>query len=136
MVSDAVELTLAIDQGTTSTRAIVFDTQAREVAIAQRPPLQILPADSWVEPDPAEIWRATMAVSREMLDDNLGWVLGIGITNQREITEARCEAEMMCFTPGGLKYTDGTVAFIIANTGAAPIRPRARLERGDVAERG
>ena len=83
---DAVELILAIDQGTTSTRAILFDSQARAVAIAQRPLPQIFPADGRVEHDPEEIWRATVAVCREVLGKNLGRVVGIGITNQRETT--------------------------------------------------
>jgi glycerol kinase len=76
---------LAIDQGTTSTRAIVFDREGRPRARAQRELPQIFPSDGWVEHDPEEIWQATLAVCREVLakaDD----VVGIGITNQRETT--------------------------------------------------
>ncbi|HKU95300.1 MAG TPA: glycerol kinase GlpK, partial [Vineibacter sp.] len=80
---------LAIDQGTTSTRAIVFDAAARPVATAQRELPQIYPAPGWVEHDPEEIWRATVAVCREALAQaglDAAAIAGIGITNQRETT--------------------------------------------------
>jgi glycerol kinase len=80
---------LAIDQGTTSTRAIVFDDRARPVATAQRELPQIFPAPGWVEHDPEEIWRATVAVCREALASarlEAAAIAGIGITNQRETT--------------------------------------------------
>jgi len=76
---------LAIDQGTTSTRAIVFDREGRPRATAQRELPQIFPADGWVEHDPEEIWQATLAVCREALAAAPP-VAGIGITNQRETT--------------------------------------------------
>jgi glycerol kinase len=76
---------LAIDQGTTSTRAMVFDHQARVLALAQRELPQIYPADGWVEHDPEELWRATVAVCREALAKAPS-VVAIGITNQRETT--------------------------------------------------
>jgi glycerol kinase len=76
---------LAIDQGTTSTRAMVFDDQARVLAVAQQELPQIFPADGWVEHDPEEIWRATLAVCREALAKAPA-VGAIGITNQRETT--------------------------------------------------
>ena len=76
---------LAIDQGTTSTRAILFDSAARPVAVAQRELPQHYPALGWVEHDAEDIWRDTLAVSREVLDGiEAGRVAGIGITNQRE----------------------------------------------------
>src|SRR3954462_1975969 len=74
---------LAIDQGTTSTRAILFDAEARPVArhaIALR---QIYPANGWVEHDPAEIWQAALACCQAVLKARDG-ALAIGITNQRE----------------------------------------------------
>ena len=80
---------LAIDQGTTSTRAIVFDAQTRPVATAQRELPQIFPQPGWVEHDPEEIWRATVAVCREALSRaglEAAAIAGIGITNQRETT--------------------------------------------------
>ncbi len=76
---------LAIDQGTTSTRAILFDHQARAVAVAQREFEQHYPAPGWVEHDPEQIWRDTLAVAREALSVvEPSRVAGIGITNQRE----------------------------------------------------
>ncbi len=81
------DLVLAIDQGTTSTRALVFDASRRVAASAQREFAQHYPADGWVEHDPEEIWRDTLQTSREALakagataDD----IAAIGITNQRE----------------------------------------------------
>ena len=58
---------LAIDQGTTSTRAIVFDASGRPVASAQKELPQIFPKPGWVEHDPEEIWRATVEVCRGAL---------------------------------------------------------------------
>src|SRR6476469_2485970 len=58
---------LAIDQGTTSTRAIVFDADATAVAVAQRDFQQHYPAPGWVEHDPEDIWRDTLTVTREVL---------------------------------------------------------------------
>jgi glycerol kinase len=80
---------LAIDQGTTSTRAIVFDSSGRPAASAQKELPQIFPRPGWVEHDPEEIWRATVEVCRGALA-NAGLaakdLAGIGITNQRETT--------------------------------------------------
>ena len=76
---------LAIDQGTTSTRAIVFDAAARPVATAQREFPQHYPEPGWVEHDPEDIWRDTMAVVAEVLAAvDSGSLAGTGITNQRE----------------------------------------------------
>jgi glycerol kinase len=78
---------LAIDQGTTSTRAILFDNEARPVAAAQRELEQHYPARGWVEHDPEQIWTDTLDVARGALGSNgidIGRVAGIGITNQRE----------------------------------------------------
>ena len=78
---------LAIDQGTTSTRAIVFDERARPLASAQQELKQIYPAPGWVEHDPEEIWRATVTVCRDALSKaklDASDIAGIGITNQRE----------------------------------------------------
>ena len=79
-------LLLAIDQGTTSSRAIVFDAGGSVRAVAQRELTQHYPAGGWVEHDPEEIWAATLAVTREALDAAGGAVAAIGITNQRETT--------------------------------------------------
>src|SRR6202051_831865 len=80
---------LAIDQGTTSTRAIVFDATGRPLASAQKELPQIFPQAGWVEHDPEEIWSATVevcrgALAKARLDARV--LAGIGITNQRETT--------------------------------------------------
>lgn len=78
---------LAIDQGTTSTRAIVFDANARCVAVAQTEFAQHYPARGWVEHDPEDIWRDVLATARAAIDRSgvgAGAIAGIGITNQRE----------------------------------------------------
>jgi glycerol kinase len=78
---------LAIDQGTTSTRALLFDRAGAIAASAQRELPQIFPRDGWVEHDPEEIWRATVAVCEAvMVEAGAEAVDAIGITNQRETT--------------------------------------------------
>lgn len=74
---------LAIDQGTTSSRAIVFDRGFRVVASAQQEFTQHYPASGWVEHDPADLWQTTLATCRAALEQ-AGPVAAIGITNQRE----------------------------------------------------
>ncbi|NRP13582.1 Glycerol kinase [Aliiroseovarius sp. xm-m-379] len=80
---------LAIDQGTTSSRAIVFDQAMRVQAVAQQEFPQHYPASGWVEHDPADLWESTLTTCREALDKAAvpaGDVAAIGITNQRETT--------------------------------------------------
>ncbi len=80
---------LAIDQGTTSTRAIVFDTRGEILTVQQREFAQHFPADGWVEHDPEEIWESTVEVCNAALAAVPGGgstISGIGITNQRETT--------------------------------------------------
>jgi len=81
-------LVLAIDQGTTSTRAIAFDADARAVAVARREHAQHFPAPAWVEHDPEDIWRDTLAVVAEAIGRCGGAqsIAALGITNQRETT--------------------------------------------------
>ena len=79
----------AIDQGTTSTRFIVFDRAGRIVAAAQKEHEQIYPQPGWVEHDPEEIWRRTQEVIAEALAQRglqPADLAAIGITNQRETT--------------------------------------------------
>jgi glycerol kinase len=78
---------LAIDQGTTSTRGIVFNDQARAVSIAQRELPQHYPAPSWVEHDTEDIWRDTLGTAREAIEKSgvgARGIAAVGITNQRE----------------------------------------------------
>ncbi|HTA12000.1 MAG TPA: glycerol kinase GlpK [Solirubrobacteraceae bacterium] len=79
----------AIDQGTTSTRAILFDTDGAVASLAQREHRQIHPHPGWVEHDAEEVWRRTCEVIDEALEHARASavdVAGIGITNQRETT--------------------------------------------------
>jgi len=80
---------LALDQGTSSSRSILFDREGRVVAMAQRELPQIFPQPGWVEHDPMEIWQAQLATAREALAKagvGAEAVKAIGITNQRETT--------------------------------------------------
>ncbi len=80
---------LALDQGTSSSRSIVFDAAGRIVSMAQREFRQIFPQPGWVEHDPVEIWRTQLATAREALAGaglDARSISGIGITNQRETT--------------------------------------------------
>ena len=80
---------LALDQGTTSSRAILFDARGRAAASAQRELTQHFPQPGWVEHDPDEIWRTQLDCGRAALAEAgiaPGDVAAIGITNQRETT--------------------------------------------------
>ena len=80
---------LALDQGTTSSRAIVFDAAGGIVAVAQKEFTQIFPQPGWVEHDAEEIWATQIAVANEALARaglQAADVAAIGITNQRETT--------------------------------------------------
>jgi glycerol kinase len=80
---------LALDQGTTSSRAILFDHQGRIAASAAQEFAQHYPHPGWVEHDPQDIWRSQLAVARKVLLDHqvdAQQVLAIGIANQRETT--------------------------------------------------
>ncbi|MBV1877950.1 MAG: glycerol kinase GlpK [Pseudomonadales bacterium] len=80
---------LAIDQGTTSSRAIIFDFDGNIVDIAQQEFSQLFPADGWVEHDPEEIWQSVVTTIQAVLHKtqiNALEVAAIGITNQRETT--------------------------------------------------
>ena len=80
---------LALDQGTTSSRAIVFDKQGTIIAVAQKEFEQIYPKPGWVEHDPLEIWSSQLQVAKRALKKaqlTPKDIAGIGITNQRETT--------------------------------------------------
>lgn len=80
---------LAIDQGTTSTRTILFDRTGSPVRIAQKEHRQIFPQPGWVEHDPVEIWQTTSQLMKDLLlkaGITFAQVEAIGITNQRETT--------------------------------------------------
>jgi glycerol kinase len=80
---------LALDQGTSSSRSIVFDAHGRIVALAQRELTQHYPHPGWVEHDPMEIWQTQLATAREAIAQaglTAAEIRAIGITNQRETT--------------------------------------------------
>ena len=79
---------LAIDQGTTSTRAVVFNAAGQALATAQKPLSQHYPANGWVEHDLEEIWTAVVEVCRAVISElgEASNITAIGITNQRETT--------------------------------------------------
>jgi len=80
---------LALDQGTSSSRSIVFNAEGAIVAMAQQEITQIYPHPGWVEHDPLEIWRTQLATAREVLlkaGISARQVRAVGITNQRETT--------------------------------------------------
>ena len=83
------EYILALDQGTTSSRAIVFDREGRARGVGQREFRQYYPHPGWVEHDANEIWRSQLEVAREALHNagaTAADIAAIGITNQRETT--------------------------------------------------
>ena len=80
---------LAIDQGTTSTRCIVFDEHARSISTAQREFQQHYPASGWVEHNAEDIWRDTLETARSAIAQSgvgADGIAALGITNQRETT--------------------------------------------------
>ena len=82
-------LLLALDQGTSSSRALLFDAAGRQVAAAQRGFDQLFPHDGWVELEPETLWTTTLAAGREAIAKSGARpadIAAIGITNQRETT--------------------------------------------------
>ncbi|MFN5950974.1 MAG: FGGY family carbohydrate kinase, partial [Pirellulaceae bacterium] len=80
---------LALDQGTTSSRALLFDRQGRVLQVAQKEFRQHYPKPGWVEHDAMEIWQSQIEVAQEVLRKAgmaSGDIASIGITNQRETT--------------------------------------------------
>ena len=86
---DKSDLILAIDQGTTSSRTLVFNSHGVVLFTAQEEFPQIYPEDGWVEHDPEAIWQSTLSTLKQayqFAQDSDGEIAGIGITNQRETT--------------------------------------------------
>ncbi|MCH7816472.1 MAG: glycerol kinase, partial [Proteobacteria bacterium] len=80
---------LAIDQGTTSSRALLFDANGTSLSIGQKEFTQYFPANGWVEHDAIEIWETTLASCKQALTGaaiSATEIACIGITNQRETT--------------------------------------------------
>lgn len=86
--NNAQRLILALDQGTSSSRAVAFNHRGEVLAMAQRPTTQHFPQPGWVEHDALEIWQTQLGVAQDVMDQ-LGTshtVVALGITNQRETT--------------------------------------------------
>jgi glycerol kinase len=89
IMADQDRYILALDQGTTSSRAIVFNHEGKAVAVANQEFPQIYPQPAWVEHNPEEIWSSQLAVAQKVLKDQgltAANIAAIGITNQRETT--------------------------------------------------
>ncbi len=84
----AERFVLALDQGTTSSRAILYDIKGREQKSASRPLNVTFPQEAWVEQDPEEIWRTQFEAMKEAAAGREAAIAAIGITNQRETTIA------------------------------------------------
>lgn len=80
---------LSLDQGTTSSRAILFDREQNILGVAQKEFTQFYPREGWVEHDPMEVWSSQYGVMMEVIAQsgvNPAEIAAIGITNQRETT--------------------------------------------------
>ena len=80
---------ISIDQGTTSSRAILFNLKGKPIYSSQKEFTQYFPKSGWVEHDPEEIWNTTVTTLKKVIDkvkDFKGNILAVGITNQRETT--------------------------------------------------
>jgi len=124
---------LAIDQGTTSTRSILFDRAFRPVSMARRDLPQHFPHDGWVEHDPRDILDAVIATGQEALASagrTAADVAGIGITNQRETTIVWDRATGQPIYPAIVwqdRRTSDVCAGLIAEGAEALIRDRTGL---------
>ncbi len=123
---------LAIDQGTTSTRAMVFDEQAHTVALARREFAQHYPASGWVEHDPEDIWRDTLAVVPEAIARagiGAADLAAVGITNQRE-TVVVWERASGRAIHRAIVWQDRRTAEMCAQLKAAGAEPEVRRKTG------
>jgi len=80
---------MALDQGTTSSRCIIYDRKGEQFSLAQKEFKQIFPQSGWVEHDPMEIWKTQLEVARVAMKQaglDASDIDSIGITNQRETT--------------------------------------------------
>ena len=83
------KLILSIDQGTTSSRSVLFDTSGKKIFLSQYEFKQIFPYSGWVEHNPEEIWKVTLKTIKESIKKSKSLkakIISIGIANQRETT--------------------------------------------------
>lgn len=128
--ADGAQFVVAIDQGTTSSRCIVFDVHGSIVAIAQKEHRQIFPQPGWVEHDAAEIWKNVQDVVRDALADaklDAGDIAAIGITNQRETTVVWDKATGKPVF-NAIVWQDTRTAELVATLGT-PVGPERFRER-------
>jgi glycerol kinase len=129
-----MDTVLALDQGTTSSRAIVFDAEGRIRALAQEEFPQHYPQPGWVEHDPEDIWQSQLAVARRVLAEVGGEVRSIravGVSNQRETTVLWERASGRAIAPAIVwqdRRTAGRCAALHAEGRAEAIRARTGLE--------
>ncbi|MEO5833149.1 MAG: glycerol kinase GlpK [Nakamurella sp.] len=123
----------ALDQGTTSSRCILFDHDGRMIAIAQREHRQYYPRPGWVEHDAAEIWATVQRVIRQALDDadaDACEIVALGVTNQRE-TMVVWDSSTGVPVHRAIVWQDTRTADLLAEIGrtdaAEQIRARAGL---------
>ena len=123
---------LAIDQGTTSTRAMLYDTEGNALAQAQRELPQIYPRPGWVEHDPEEIWVATLGVCHDAIEAGgrpPAEIAAIGITNQREtvVIWERATGKVIHNT---IVWQDRRTADICAELRADGLEPTVQAKTG------
>jgi glycerol kinase len=122
----------AIDQGTTSSRCLVFDERGAVVSVGQKEHRQIYPRAGWVEHDAVEIWRNTQSVVQEAIDAaklSSGECAGIGITNQRETTVLWNKRTGQPFG-NALVWQDTRVNELVARYMAAGVQEKVRTLTG------
>ena len=127
---------LALDQGTTSSRALLFDGSGAVVCMAQQPITQYFPELGWVEHDPAEIWATQLAVAREVIAKAgiaATQIAAIGITNQRETTVLWERATGKAVAPA-IVWQDRRTATICDALKAKGFEPHVRSRTGLVVD--
>jgi glycerol kinase len=122
---------LVIDEGTTSTRAIVFDRAFAQIALAQQDLTLAYPEDGWVQQDGEEIWQRTLAVCREAIAAAGGVesIAAIGITNQRETTLVWDRKTGLPIAPA-IVWQDRRTARVCETLKAAGHEPAVQAETG------
>lgn len=123
---------LALDQGTTSSRAILFDREGTIVAVANREIARHFPRPGWVEQDPVEIWKSQLQVAEQVVNDvgaDLREIAGIGIANQRETTLLWDRASGTPLHPA-IVWQDRRTADVCARLRAAGHADRVRAHTG------
>lgn len=125
-------LLLALDQGTSSSRSIVFDETGRQVAIAQREFRQSFPQPGWVEHDPLEIWNTQLETARDAIAQAgcaAKDIAALGITNQRETTLLWNRATGQPLHPA-IVWQDRRTAPMCAELRARGVEPLFRAKTG------